>query len=120
MFICSITNCEIWLYQCSNEVILYYVFCLDANYEKQDGVHGVLVHDKKDEQKWTSVCGRRRKKASLIQALQKKKPKAGLKTNLLSNSVSSGETMESLCVQKDTATNKFFTTLPINTKETGP
>ena len=64
--------------------------------------------------------GRRQVSIKCLQALQKKKPKAGLKTNLLSNSVSSGETMESLCVQKDTATNKFFTTLPINTKETGP
>ena len=26
--------------------------CLDAHYEKWDGVHGVLVPDKKGEQKW--------------------------------------------------------------------
>ena len=30
--------------------------CLDVHYEKRDGVHGVLVHDKKGEQKWTPVC----------------------------------------------------------------
>ena len=31
--------------------------CLDVHYEKRDGVHRVLVHDKKGEQKWTPVCG---------------------------------------------------------------
>ena len=39
--------------------------CLDVHYEKRDGVHGVLVHDKKGEQKWTPVCGRRRKRVRL-------------------------------------------------------
>ena len=31
--------------------------CLDVHYENRDGVHGVLVHDKRGEQKWTPVYG---------------------------------------------------------------
>ena len=29
--------------------------CLDVHYENRDGVHGVLVHDERGEQKWTPV-----------------------------------------------------------------
>ena len=38
--------------------------CLD-HYENRDGVHGVLVHDERGEQKWTPVYGRRRKRVRL-------------------------------------------------------
>ena len=35
--------------------------CLEVHYEKRDGVHGVLVHDEKDQEEWTPVRGRRKK-----------------------------------------------------------
>ena len=42
--------------------------CLEVCYEKREGVHGVLACDEKNEQKWTPVYGRRRKRVRLSKA----------------------------------------------------
>jgi len=47
---------------------------LEVHYEKQEGVHGILVCDNKNKHKWTPVCRRRRKRIRLTEAQLQRVP----------------------------------------------
>jgi hypothetical protein len=47
--------------------------CTDVRYEKRDGMHGVVVRHN-DEQTWTPVYGRRRKRVPLSEAQLRRIP----------------------------------------------
>ena len=42
--------------------------CTDVKYEKRGGVHGVVVQQHDNDQTWTPVCGKRRKRIPLSEA----------------------------------------------------
>ena len=48
--------------------------CTDVKYEKREGVHGVIVRHCNNEQTWTPVYGRRRKRIPLNEAQLRKVP----------------------------------------------
>ena len=48
--------------------------CTDVKYEKREGVHGVVVRHCNNEQSWTPVYGRRRKRIPLNEAQLRKIP----------------------------------------------
>ena len=48
--------------------------CTDVKYEKREGVHGVVVRHRNNEQTWTPVYGRRRKRIPLNEVQLRKIP----------------------------------------------
>ena len=48
--------------------------CTDVKYEKRGGVHGVVVQQHDNNQTWTPVCGKRRKRIPLSEAQLRRIP----------------------------------------------
>ena len=48
--------------------------CTDVKYEKRGGVHGVVVQQHDNDQTWTPVCGKRRKRIPLSEAQLRRIP----------------------------------------------
>ena len=75
--------------------------CLDVHYENREGVHGVLVHDERGEQKWTPVYGRRRKRVRLNEVQLQRFPAHCRPSQLSDPETSSSDSDVPLTIPKD-------------------
>ena len=62
------------MYPLCSQQHIYLKACTDVKYEKHGGVHGVIVQQHDNNQTWTPVYGKRRKRIPLSKAPLRKIP----------------------------------------------